>query len=133
MTAVIVMPIVSVSLADTMLAELDKIQKEMGFSGRSEVIRAGIRMLVADAREKESLTDRVKGVLLVIHSHDAEDLVTNIKHKFLDIIHTQLHNLFKEDKCLELFILDGEAERIKELTRAFHTSDDIEYVKLIVA
>ena len=39
------MPIVSISLNDEILSELDKLQSSMGFSGRSEAIRAGIRHL----------------------------------------------------------------------------------------
>jgi CopG family nickel-responsive transcriptional regulator len=92
-----------------------------------------MRMLIAEAKEKEALTGRVRGVLLLIHQHEAENIVTETKHAFLDIIYTQLHNRFKEGKCLELFLLDGEADRIKELTRIFQKNDDIEYVKLIVA
>ena len=45
------MPIVSISLNDEILSELDRIQKTMGFSGRSEIIRAGIRNLVAEEKQ----------------------------------------------------------------------------------
>ena len=126
------MPIISMSLNEKMVDDLDKIQNEMGFSGRSEVIRAGIRMLISDMREKETLIGRLKGVLLLIHEHEAEDFVNNTKHKFLDIIYTQLHNRLKDDKCLELFILDGEAERAKQLIQLFQKNGDIEYAKLLV-
>jgi CopG family nickel-responsive transcriptional regulator len=126
------MAIISLSLNETMLQELDNVQKAMGFSGRSEVIRAAIRMLLGEFKE-ESLTGRVRGVLLLIHEHEAESLVTNVKHNFLDIIHTQLHNRFKEGKCLELFLLEGEADRVREMTRTFQKADSIELTKLVVA
>lgn len=126
------MAIISLSLNETMLKELDRVQKAMGFSGRSELIRAAIRMLLAEFKE-ESLTGRVGGILLLIHGHEAESLVTNVKHNFLDIIHTQLHNRFKEGKCLELFLLEGEADRVREMTRTFQKADSIELTRLIVA
>jgi len=126
------MTIVSLSLNETMLDELDRVQEAMGFSGRSEVIRAAIRMLLAEFKE-ESLTGRVGGILLLIHGHEAESLVTNVKHNFLDIIHTQLHNRFKEGKCLELFLVEGEADRVKEMTRTFQKADSIELTRLVVA
>jgi CopG family nickel-responsive transcriptional regulator len=129
----LLMTIISVSLNDKMLQDLDRVKKEMGFSGRSEVIRAGLRSLITDTRESEGLVGKIRGLLLLVHEHDAEDFVTEVKHRFTDIIYTQLHNRFKEDKCLELFILDGEAERIKELTNAFQKNDRIEYAKLVVA
>ncbi|MGB9024260.1 MAG: CopG family ribbon-helix-helix protein [Candidatus Bathyarchaeia archaeon] len=127
------MPIISASLTDTTLQELRRIQKTMGFSGRSEAIRAAIRMLAAESKERETLAGQVRGILLLIHEHEAESLVTNVKHTFLDIIHTQLHNRFKEGKCLELFLLEGEADRVREMTGVFQKADDIEFVRLLIA
>ncbi|WP_455364032.1 CopG family ribbon-helix-helix protein, partial [[Eubacterium] cellulosolvens] len=101
--------------------------------GRSEIIRAGLRMLLTEAKEKESLTSPIRGILLLIHGHESENTVTEVKHDFLDVIYTQLHNRFKEGKCLELFLLEGSARRIKEFTQIFQKNDKIEYVKLIVA
>jgi len=127
------MTIISVSLNDGLLEEIDKLQKELGFSGRSEVIRAGARMLIADSKEKEKLEGRLNFVLLLIHAQKAEDVVTEIKHEFEDIISTQIHNHLREDKCLEVFILEGDAARIKELVRLFQATGKMDYVKLIVA
>lgn len=126
-------PIISASLTDTTLQELRRIQKTMGFSGRSEAIRAAIRMLAAESKERETLAGQVRGILLLIHEHEAESLVTNVKHTFLDIIHTQLHNRFKEGKCLELFLLEGEADRVREMTGVFQKADNIEFVRLLIA
>ena len=124
--------IISISLNEEILKEIDKIQKELGFSGRSEVIRAGVRMLIADSKEKERLYGRMNSILLLIHNQKAEDTVTEIKHKFEDITKTQIHSHLKEDKCLEIFILDGEADKIKELVKLFQTSGKMEYIKLII-
>jgi CopG family nickel-responsive transcriptional regulator len=126
------MAIISLSLNDTMLQDLDTVQEAMGFSGRSEAIRAAIRMLLGEFRE-ESQTGKVRGILLLVHKHEAESLVTNVKHNFLDIIHTQLHNRFKEGKCLELFLLEGEADRVREMTRTFQKNDSIEVTRLVIA
>ena len=127
------MTIISASLSDVTLQQLHRIQKTMGFSGRSEAIRAAVRMLATESKEREALAGKVTGILLLIHDHEAESLVTNMKHTFLDIIHTQLHNRFKEGKCLELFLLEGEADRVREMTEAFQRADDIEFVKLLIA
>ncbi|MEM3506056.1 MAG: CopG family ribbon-helix-helix protein [Candidatus Bathyarchaeia archaeon] len=117
---------------EEILKEIDEVKKELGFSGRSEVIRAGARMLIADNKEREKLVGKLNPILLLIHSQKAEDIVTKIKHEFEDITKTQIHSHLKEDKCLEIFILDGDAERIKQFANLFQTSRKIEYVKLIV-
>ena len=127
------MAIISISLNDKLLTEIDQLQEELGFSGRSEVIRAGARMLLADNKDKEKLDGWLNSVLLLIHSQKVEDTVTAIKHEFEDIISTQIHNHLREDKCIEVFILEGDAARINDLVRLFLTTRKMDYVKLIVA
>ncbi|HDS46227.1 MAG TPA: CopG family ribbon-helix-helix protein [Methanomicrobia archaeon] len=127
------MTIISVSMDDELLAELVKLQEELGFSGRSEVLRVGAQMLIADCKDKERLEGRLNAVLLLIHAQHVEDAVTAIKHEFEDIIHTQIHNHLREDKCLEVFILEGDAVRVKEMILKFRTTGKMEYVKLVLA
>ncbi len=126
------MAIISLSLNDHLLAELDKIQSELGFSGRSEAVRAAIRMLIAECPRKVDAGEKAVAVLMLIHGVDAEGIVTEAKHRFLDVVHTQIHNRFKVGKCLELFILNGLLSRILELKNIFQRSDEIDYVKLLV-
>ena len=126
------MPIVSISLNKEILKETDRIQKELGFSGRSEVIRTGLRMLIADSKEKRELVGRLRSILLLIHNRKAEDVVTEIKHDFEEITKSQSHDHLGEDKCLEIFVLDGDAEKIKEMERSFITSRKMEYVELVI-
>jgi CopG family nickel-responsive transcriptional regulator len=62
-----------------------------------------------------------------------EDIVTETKHRFEDIIKTQIHSHLRESKCLEVFVLDGDAGRVKKIAGSFQASGKMEYVKLIVA
>ncbi len=126
------MPVVSLSLNDQLLEELDEVQDVLGFSGRSEVMRAAIRLFLTDGREKQRLEGSVSGLLLAIHSHGAEHHVTQLKAKYVDLIHTQLHNRFREGKCMELFILEGEADRVRELSAELQRNEENEYVKLLI-
>ena len=52
------MPIVSISLNNDILSEIDKLKKSMGFSGRSEAIRAGIRNFVSETKQKTELSGK---------------------------------------------------------------------------
>jgi len=127
------MVVVSISLNDIILKEIDRIQNSDGYSGRSEVIRAGARLLISESKEKDRLTGKIDSVILLIHSQEIEDVVTEIKHKFEDITKTQIHSHLRENKCLEVFVLEGDSVRVKEMVRLFQTSRKMEYVKLIVA
>jgi CopG family nickel-responsive transcriptional regulator len=124
--------IVSISLTDSMLKEIDELQKEFGFSGRSEVIRAGIRMLLTDRIEKERLAGSIGCVLIVTHDEE-DEASTKIKLRYEDIIKTHLHCKLKNKKCLELFVIEGDAEKVKDMTREFQANEGMEHVRLIMA
>jgi len=126
------MVVVSISLNDNILKEIDKIEKELGYSGRSEVIRTGARLLISEFKNNEKITGKINAILLLIHSPDSEDVVSEIKHNFEDVTIKQIHSHLR-NKCLEIFILDGDAENIKEMVRLFQTSRKMDHVKLIIA
>ena len=126
------MTIISVSLNDNILNDVEKIQNDYGYSGRSEVIRAGLRLLISKNKETEKLTGEINSILIIIHHHDSENLVSEIKHDFKDITKTQIHSHFEDNKCLEIFVLQGIAERIKEMYRLFKTNKKMHVVNLIV-
>ena len=127
------MVIVSISLNKRILEEIDRIQHEYGYSGRSEVIRTGARVLIAENKEKERLSGIINSVLLLIHKQNVEHVVSDIKHKYEDITKTQIHSHLQENKCLEIFILEGDATRIKSIIRDFQVSGKMNYIKLINA
>ena len=125
------MPIVSISLNDEILAELDNLQKSMGFSGRSEAIRAGIRNFVSEEKQKTELSGNVHAILLVVHNDEFDHIVSGIKHNFEDLITTHLHSKIEGDKCMELFVIDGEAEQVATITKDFQTNKKMDTVKLV--
>lgn len=125
------MPIVSISLSDELLIELDKLQKTMGFAGRSEAIRAGIRNYVSEEKQKNELSGDLHAILLVVHNDEFDDVIAGIKHSFEDLIITHLHSKIHGNKCVELFMLDGEAERISMITRNFKINKKMDNVKLV--
>ena len=126
------MPIISVSIDAETLSELSAIEKSLGFSGRSEAMRAGVRSLIAENNSAEKLSGKVKAVLLLVHDEKSESSATELKHSFEDVIGTQIHSHLKGEKCLEVFILDGDAGRIRGLFRQAQATKKIEYAKLVV-
>ena len=67
------MTIVSISLNEDILKELDKLQGSMGFTGRSEIIRAGIRTFVQEEKQKRELKGKQNAVLIVVHADEFDD------------------------------------------------------------
>jgi CopG family nickel-responsive transcriptional regulator len=125
------MPIVSISLNEEILTELDKLQKSMGFSGRSEAIRAGIRSFVSDEKQKSDLSGNIHAILLVVHNDEFDHVVSGITHNFEDLITTHLHSKIEKEKCMELFLIDGDAEKVSTMTKDFQTNKNMDTVKLV--
>ena len=125
------MPIVSISLNDEILRQIDNLQSTMGFSGRSDAIRAGIRSFVSEEKQKEDLSGIINAILLVVHNDEYDDEVTGIKHSFEDLITMHLHNKIDEEKCMELFILKGESETVTEITKNFQINKKMDTIKLV--
>lgn len=126
------MPIVSISLNDEILSEIDKLQKSMGFSGRSEIIRAGIRNLIAEEKQRSNLSGLIHAILMIIHDEESEQIVTGIKHNHEELIGTHLHSKIEGNKCMELFLLHGEADKVDEMTKDFKTNRKMDHVKLVI-
>tara|TARA_B100000678_G_scaffold171796_1_gene143355 strand:+ start:228 stop:635 length:408 start_codon:yes stop_codon:yes gene_type:complete len=125
------MPIVSISLNDEILKQIDALQKNLGFSGRSDAIRAGIRSFVSEEKQKEDLSGNVNAILLVIHNDEYDNQVTEVKHSYEDLITMHLHSKIEGDKCMELFILKGESSPVAEITKKFQINKKMDTVKLV--
>jgi CopG family nickel-responsive transcriptional regulator len=125
------MPIVSISLNDEILSELDKLQSSMGFSGRSEAIRAGIRAFVSEEKQKSNLDGDIHAILLVVHNDEFDHVVSGITHNFEDLITTHLHSKIEKEKCMELFVMSGDAEKVTTMTKDFQTNRNMDTVKLV--
>ncbi|RNJ80379.1 MAG: ribbon-helix-helix protein, CopG family [Nitrosopumilus sp. H8] len=125
------MPIVSISLNEEILSEIDNLQSTLGFSGRSEAIRAGIRSFVSEERQKADLSGDIHAILLVVHGDEFDHVVSGITHNFEDLITTHLHSKIDSRKCMELFVIDGDAQKVTTMTRDFQTNKNMDTVKLV--
>ncbi len=125
------MPIVSISLNDEILSELDKLQSSIGFSGRSEAIRAGIRAFVSEEKQKSDLSGDIHAILLVVHNDEFDHVVSGITHNFEDLITTHLHSKIEKEKCMELFVMNGDAEKVSTMTKDFQINRNMDTVKLV--
>ena len=126
------MPIISISLNEHIIQELDKLQKFLGFSGRSEIVRASVRNLLLEEKRIDELSGVLHSVLLVIHDEKSDQEISEIRHGFDKIINTHIHNKIDKDRCLEIFVLYGDAREIKSITKRFQGNRKMDQVRLVV-
>ena len=125
------MPVVSVSLDEDSLKVLDRIQKMNELSGRSEAVRVCLRSAEAEVRDRESMKGEVEGVLVVIHASHNEPSLDELKHEFQAVVSTQIHSHLKDQKCLEVFIVRGPSDVVKEMLTRFQRDEKMDYVKFV--
>ena len=63
--------------------------------------------------------ENINAILLVVHNDEYDDQVNGIKHSFEDLITTHMHSKIEGEKCMELFMLKGDANSVSSITRDF--------------
>jgi CopG family nickel-responsive transcriptional regulator len=126
------MAIVSLSFPEAMITEMNQIQKSGGYAGRSELVRAAIRLLMQDSKEKDTLTGHLNAIVVVTHDESNEAPVTRLKHEFEDIVRTHVHSKISKNVCIEVFLLEGDGKKIGYMVREFQKEDALKSVKLVV-
>ncbi|PSH00244.1 MAG: nickel-responsive regulator 1 [Nanohaloarchaea archaeon SW_4_43_9] len=76
------MSVVSVSLNDKLLEDIDDFMDEQGFSGRSEVMRTAVRALLRDRKEISDLEGIVDAVVIVTHEDEDSGEIDDIQHDY---------------------------------------------------
>jgi CopG family nickel-responsive transcriptional regulator len=107
----------SVSLPDSLLAELDRRVIRRGYASRSEFVRDLIReRMVEDKWMKD--TEKVVGVLTISYDHHQRGLI----QKIVDLHHSQYINILctthvhlDRDNCLETIIIKGRPREIERI------------------
>lgn len=110
----------SVSMSEGLLGELDSWIAQKGLPNRSEALRQLIRGFVSESRW-ETGEGEVCGSLTITydhHSHDAAHEMTHLQHDFGDVIVCVTHAHINADCCLEVIVLRGNADRVREFVDA---------------
>lgn len=126
------MTIVSLSFPDGMIKDMDEIQKARGFTGRSELVRAAIRLMLEDVKEKNSLVGNINAVVMVTHHQEDEEPITRLKHTFEDIIRFHVHSKTGHNNCVELFLVEGDGKKVASMTKDFQKEEKMKSVRLLI-
>ena len=122
------MPVISISLPEPLLKQLDQAIAREGFSGRSEALRAAVRALVQRARERPA-TGRISAVLSLTYPEEAEGEISALLHRSAGLIESMVHTHTPGRKCVTVLVLSGDAGRLRELAGGLEGRRDVETVE----
>jgi len=110
------MSIISISLDDKTLKDLNETQKTLGFKSRSKLLRGAIGSLTNEYRMIESLKGHTDGVFVVTYRESEKHRISDLRHDFTDCIKTVVHQ-HHVGICLEVLITCADADRVRKLFR----------------
>ena len=104
-----------VAIDAPLLSELDVLVAERGCT-RSELFRDLARAEIARAKVPRGV--EAVGALTLVYDHHVRDLpekLTELQHRLGDKVRAALHVHLSHDLCLEVIIVRGRSDRLKEI------------------
>lgn len=126
------MPIISLSISDSLLEKLDNVLKFKGYSSRSEALRDFIRDIVVEAEWAKGTSEETIAVILVIYDKSVHrEPLFSLEHSYDDIIHTLMHMHLDQVNCLEVFVVKGASRKIMEIIQKINQIKGVKQVKYV--
>lgn len=103
---------VTVTVPRELLEELDRLSSKF-FKSRSHAVSEAIRRLASDFSEGPA--GKVVGVITYLYtSRHASESLRELGHRYIDVVASTLHIHASGDECLEVAVVRGPAERVRE-------------------
>ncbi|MDD2627021.1 MAG: CopG family transcriptional regulator [Candidatus Methanomethylophilus sp.] len=125
------MGIISVSLNDDALAELDKIQQTYQLKGRSEAVRTSIKAAAGELQDLADFNGEIEGVLIVIRHDHSDPWMSIIEEKHESAIKTQLHSHLENRRCLEVMVIGAPADEFKAMMKEIEGVGKADYIRFV--
>ena len=124
-----------VSLPRQLLRELDRIVESLGVPSRSKAISEAIALYIGERAwllEAEREYEIVGSLTLVYRHDEASEVLSEIQHKFVDLIRSTSHVHLSRELCLEVVMIVGPVSRAREFVKKVHTVRGIEALRCFV-
>lgn len=126
------MPIISLSINNSLLEKLDKVLKYRGYTSRSEALRDFIRDIVVEAEWAKGTSEETIAVIMAIYDKNVHrEPLFSLEHEYDDVIYTLMHMHLDQVNCLEVFIAKGTSKRIMEIINKINQIKGVKQVKYL--
>ena len=127
------MSIISLSLPNELLEELDTILGQDRSATRSEVIRQAVRMYLTQYNELEQIRGTVIATITVLYEKTEENKeLFKLQHEFDDMITAYLHSHISETSCLEVMVVKGSSRRLRSLIDGLKANKPVKQIKFSI-
>ena len=117
------MPIVSISIPDETLSDIDRATKQSEHPGRSAFIREAMQHYLDDLAGEQDISGEIDAIVIISHDHD-EASFSALRHQHQGLVRAHLHQ-DANHRCHEILLMHGQASKLRALLtdarqRTFH-------------
>ena len=123
----------TISLDNQLSEQFDMFIHARGYTNRSEAMRDLIREQLESARLEKGNEGNCVATLSYIYNHHENDLATRIasvQHDHHDVILSSMHVHMDHDDCLEVVILRGTIQNVKDFANLVMATRGVRHGKL---
>ncbi|MBI2597569.1 MAG: hypothetical protein HYW50_00045 [Candidatus Diapherotrites archaeon] len=122
------MNIVSVSLTEKNLSDLERLKVARGLENVSQAVRAAIADSLKSIETEKEFEKIRTAVLIASHSHKTEKFLSEAKHAFQKLVKSQNHYCTNGNECIDIFLLGGNGTKIKKMRDVLLKNKDIKKI-----
>jgi len=125
--------IISLSLPEELLKELDAILGEERYASRSEVIRQALRTYISEYKELDKIKGNVMATITVLYEKtEKNEELFRLQHEYSDMITAYLHSHLTDTSCLEVMVVKGPSDRLKDLIDGIKANKPVKQIKFSI-
>src|SRR2546427_12894455 len=110
------MSIMSVSLPDSLVQQMDSLTKERGFAGRSDFVRAAIRDFIQQLMLDQTKRGKHSATITLLYPEELERRVAEVAHDHSKLVTPMMHPHARRGRRARVYSVQGEGEAIPQLT-----------------
>jgi CopG family nickel-responsive transcriptional regulator len=123
--------VVSLSIPDRLLKELDSSVERWGFASRSEALRQAVRFFIEEQRSLREVEGETIAIVTVVYEKAAKsNRMLTLQHEWGSIVLTFLHTHVDKASCLEVMVVKGMTQSIRKLVNAMKADEQVRQVKV---
>ena len=126
---------VGVTFPPDLLKDFDDIIRKMGYENRSKAVQDAVRMFVSEKKWLQEERGTQAGVLTMLYDHEVIGLdgaLTDIQHRYVNIVCSTMHIHLSERDCLEAIAVKGDATEVRRLSGELAAKKGVKVLKPVL-
>ena len=122
--------IVSLSLPDDFVVGMDRLIRERGYKGRSELVRAALRDFLNRHKEEDELKGHVNAIAVLGYPERMERHLSDVRHSHNDLLTSMLHAHTTNGRCATILVGEGADHKMKKFFAELRGLKELDFLNI---